>query len=1018
MNETAAAQARWQRLRGLFDAALDVAGDERDAWLARECADDPSLLAEVRALLVARTHSDDALADGNAHAARRLLATDDEPADDARVGTRMGAYRLLRLLGRGGMGSVYLAERADGQFRQQVALKLIDDERPARELRERFLRERDILARLAHPNIAQLHEGGVSDDGLPYFTLELVDGEPLTHWCDAHRLGVRARVGILLKVCDAVQYAHRNLIVHRDLKPSNILVNAAGEPKLLDFGIAKFLDDDAIGAQTTDAHARPMTREYAAPEQVLAQPITTVTDVYALGVLLYELRTGRLPYAQAERGAISWAKAIVEETPEPLARALARTRKNPAAVAGRADATAPASAYHHAPSAARKRELLGDPDAIVQRALQKAPEARYASVAAFADALRAYLDGRAQPGERWSHRLRKFVHRHALAAGFVAAVVLIALTALAGVLWEARQTAVAGRRAQAIQQFLTSVFDVSDPDRAQGQTITARELLDEGAHRAQTELADQPQLQADLLRLIGTLYFRLGLYARAEPLQTQAVALLEALDPHGEAFARALGERAESERLQERFADAERDLDAALVLRPARGATAVHADLVSALGTLYADTARNENAERMFREALEIDRIQHASPDERLAADEERLARALASRARYDEARGLLADALGQQRRLHGERHSAIALTLEELGKLELSVGNLADADTDFDAALAMRRALFGSQHPSVADSLYWVGSLRSYQGRYAEAEAIADEALAIDRAAFGEESAHTAPLHDLLAEVAQAGNDLDRAEREARTALATWERVLGGNHSEIANGLQRLALILRDRGNADEAVELLRRAVAIRRATLGPSGERIGFTLANLGETLRIAGRRAEAVDSFGQALAIYSDSLPAEHVRVVEALDGLGHTQLDDGAVDTAIATLERAWTMAQRVYPATHPDRVRTLLPLGEAYLAHAEADRAAGVLAEAKRVLGGVPAAHVRNRIQVELALGRARTAQQQFAQAREELDAAAALLAAHAQATESLAVRYRDARHELDDALKRSLHASR
>jgi serine/threonine-protein kinase len=309
------------------------------------------------------------------------LLLDDDPLIDSRV----GPYRLLRLLGEGGMGRVFLAERADGEFRQQVALKLMRPGFASGEINERFRRERELLARLAHPNIAQLHDGGVSADRSPYFTLEYVEGEPVVAWCDAHKLPIHARLELLLKICDAVQYAHRNLIVHRDLKPSNILVTAAGEPKLLDFGIAKALDADHE-AGLTGTQSQPMTREYAAPEQVLGEPITTATDVYALGVLLYELLSGHLPYARAERGDVSWAKAIVEEQPEPLTRAIARSAARPID----ADEGDIASA-RSATFAALRRTVRGDLDRIVQHALEKAPEARYGSVTAFADDVRAYL---------------------------------------------------------------------------------------------------------------------------------------------------------------------------------------------------------------------------------------------------------------------------------------------------------------------------------------------------------------------------------------------------------------------------------------------------------------------------------------------------------------------------------------------------------------------------------------------------------------------------------------------------
>ncbi|HEX3894830.1 MAG TPA: serine/threonine-protein kinase [Rudaea sp.] len=277
-------QARWHRVRELFVRSLEQSDAARDVWLKKECSGDDPLLADIRRLLAQRSSPASIFRDD----AEALLTKMAVHADtDARLDTDIGPYRLRKLLGVGGMGRVYLAERTDGQFSQQVALKLVRNEFSTNELHQRFLRERNTLARLAHPNIAQLHDGGMADDETPYFTLEYIEGEPITRWCDARACDVRTRVSLMLKVCDAVLHAHRNLIVHRDLKPSNILVNADGEPKLLDFGIAKPLAETAAMETLTNADARPMTREYAAPEQLLGDPVTTATDIYALGVLLY-----------------------------------------------------------------------------------------------------------------------------------------------------------------------------------------------------------------------------------------------------------------------------------------------------------------------------------------------------------------------------------------------------------------------------------------------------------------------------------------------------------------------------------------------------------------------------------------------------------------------------------------------------------------------------------------------------------------------------------------------------------
>src|ERR1700722_3594553 len=418
---------RWQRVRELFVRSLEQSDARREGWLQKECGGDAELLAEVRRLLTQHSEPTPIFRD-NAEALLAKMAV--HPGTDERLDTDIGPYRLRTLLGVGGMGRVYLAERVAGDFSQQVALKLVRNEFATNELHQRFLRERNTLARLAHPNIAQLHDGGVAEDGTPYFTLEYIEGEPITRWCDARACDVRTRVSLMLKVCDAVLHAHRNLIVHRDLKPSNILVNADGEPKLLDFGIAKPLAEPAAtqhaAAETlTRADARPMTREYAAPEQLLGDPVTTATDIYALGVLLYLLLSGHMPYRRAELGETTWIKAILEDAPETMERAIAR-----------GDTQALASTRSTTP-VALARSLRGDLERIVQRALAKNAESRYPTVDRLADDLRAYLAGRAISGGTRTYRMRKFVRRHWLPLTAGALLFLVVLGSAIALAWQA-----------------------------------------------------------------------------------------------------------------------------------------------------------------------------------------------------------------------------------------------------------------------------------------------------------------------------------------------------------------------------------------------------------------------------------------------------------------------------------------------------------------------------------------------------------------------------------------------------
>ena len=524
------AATRWMRVKALFAESLEQPDEARAAWLAQACAKDPALYQEVASLLEQRARSARIFGGDVQQLLRDLIP---EAVADARLGSRVGPYRLIGELGAGGMGRVYLAERADGQFAQQVALKLVRTEFASAEMKQRFLRERDTLARLAHPNIAQLHDGGVGEDGVPYFTLEYVAGVPITRWCDAHRADVRARVALLVKLCDAVQHAHRSLVVHRDLKPSNILVTDDGEPKLLDFGIAKPLAGNPAGAALTNTDAQPMTRDFAAPEQVLGEPVTTATDIYALGVLLYLLLTGRMPYRRAELGQTSWIKAIIEDAPEPMDDAV--TRMQPAdrgadATSANADEMALASA-RSTTAPMLKRSLRGDLERIVQRALAKPPEARYPAASAMADDLRAYLDGRALSGGARTYRVRKFVRRHWVPIAAGALLLAVVLASALGLLLEAQQVEREARTTAAVKDFLIDLFQNANPEIANGKVPSMRDAVDLGVKRLDAIPASEAQLRAELQVTLGMIYNQLGLPKQARDMHHEAVAVLKERSP-------------------------------------------------------------------------------------------------------------------------------------------------------------------------------------------------------------------------------------------------------------------------------------------------------------------------------------------------------------------------------------------------------------------------------------------------------------------------------------------------------
>ncbi|HEV8376569.1 MAG TPA: serine/threonine-protein kinase, partial [Candidatus Polarisedimenticolia bacterium] len=549
MNESMPDAAdRWKLISAILDQALEFPAGERSRFLDKECAQDPDLKREILALLATSEKSPgllEASFEGWAGTLLREIAGEDSDAET--MGIAVGPYRTLGEVGRGGMGVVLLAERADGQFQHRVALKLIKKGLDSEEILSRFLRERQILARLQHPHIARLLDGGLSADGRPYFAMEYVEGEPLTSFCDRRGMGIEQRLGLFLDACSAVQHAHRSLVVHRDLKPSNILVTTEGEVKLLDFGIARLLSAEGGGDATlTQPGPRPMTPEYAAPEQVRGEPATTATDVYALGLVLYELLVGRRPYRLAGLTPPEVEKTILETRPEaPSTLASGSPAEN-----GDQEAEPGAIALRRGTTPEKLRRILrGDLDTIVLTALSKEPARRYSSVEALADDLRRHLSRqpiRARPAGRM-YRLKKFASRHRV--GFAASALILTLlvafaitmTIMAGrQLRERRRAEIAGNREKRVRDFLSGMLKAAGPPRLGSdlsvtgtppQDVTVRQVLEQAARDLGNDLAGQPEVEAAVRAVIGETYFALHLNDAAE---SQLLASLVIQEKHPE----------------------------------------------------------------------------------------------------------------------------------------------------------------------------------------------------------------------------------------------------------------------------------------------------------------------------------------------------------------------------------------------------------------------------------------------------------------------------------------------------
>ncbi|MGI9175684.1 MAG: serine/threonine-protein kinase [Rhodothermales bacterium] len=515
---------RWKQIQTLFSEVLEQPPRERDSFLEEACSGDPDLLAELRSLLEADADAY-SLLDSSAVNALALPADLLPEGVLPAAGERVGPYRLVRRLGVGGMGTVYLAERADGQFEQTVALKLIKPGMDTEAVLARFQAERQILAQLDHPNIARLLDGGAGQDGRPYFAMEYVAGETVTDYCDARALSVAERLRLFEDVCAAVAYAHQNLVVHRDLKPSNVLVTEAGDGrpqvKLLDFGIAKLLTGEDEMALTRTGQ-RVLTPAYAAPEQLGDQAITTATDVYGLGVVLYELLVGRRPFEDLTRDALE--EAVLQTDPVRPSVAVGQTSES---VAEARSAT----------SERLKRRLRGDLDTVVLKALEKEPARRYASAEGLLADLRREREGvpiLARP-TTVGYRIRKFVARHRGGVVAAVAIVLVLASVIAAytnrLARERDRAQLEAEKATEVAAFLGGIFQSADPNDTQGDSALVRDVLDRGAARIRTELAGQPEVQASLMQVVGEVYTTLERYDQADSLLSAALVLKRALYP-------------------------------------------------------------------------------------------------------------------------------------------------------------------------------------------------------------------------------------------------------------------------------------------------------------------------------------------------------------------------------------------------------------------------------------------------------------------------------------------------------
>ena len=852
---------RWAQVRKIFEAVSLLDDGQREEYLDLHCGDDAELRAEVSALLRADARALGQRTELSAATPELLDALNREETartHDTLIGLRLGAWRLQREIGRGGMGAVYLAERDDGEYTQHAAIKLVRPGWDVGELLQRFRAERQILASLSHPNIARLLDGGVSDDGKPYLVLEYVDGQAIGRYCDAQHMDIAGRLALFLTVGDAVTHAHHRLVVHRDLKPSNILVDGSGQVKLLDFGIAKLLQSD-FG--NTASAARMFTPEYAAPEQVRGEAVTTSVDVYALGLLLYELLTGRRPYGATASTPAAYEQAILSQEP---------TRPSRLANESNAEVVAHAQARNQSPERL-SAQLRGDLDAIVLKALRKEPEQRYASVAALMDDVRRYLSRQPVAARRGNLRYRalRFLQRHALATALTSTATLSLIVGLGVALWQANvarhERDVARREALTSAKslaFMKGVFQLADPSENLGRSVTAVDLLQKGAADIQQQLGNEPAVRAALLNTLGEAHVGLGLYQEGTTLIEQALQEARRLDDVMLLGTTLSALSAASSQLGgERVNDAVVLEALALPLPDDIAGESLRATLELQLANHFYRRSEFAEAERWFRQGIARQRRATGSNDVSAVIPFSSL---LARLGHKDESEQLLTSTLAKARAELPAQHWALAALNAQLAGNLSGQGRQLEALPLYAEALKIKRAVYGDDHPSVDVTRHNLATTYRELGRWHAAELIFNDVLARDIARFG-------------------------------TA-----------HPKVGATESGLARALLDAGRGAEAEPHWRAAMAIARTTFGEGDIKFGSTALGLGRTLLEGARYSEALTALAQAenafgpLGKVAEELLA-HTRLTRTrvLLAQGQTNIDCGEARLALAVFVTADT-----------------------------------------------------------------------------------------------------------------------
>ena len=882
----------WNRVNELFDRALEQPEEQRKDWLHEACKNDPPMLADVLALLEADSASQ-ILLDG---VAAQAVEFDAQPS---RLGSRIGHYRVLEELGSGGMGDVFLAERADGHFDQKVALKLIKPGMDSKEILRRFESERQILAQLEHPNIARLLDGGSTDDGRPFYAMEYVVGEPIHRFCNSRRLSIDARLKLFLQVCGAVQYAQERLIVHRDLKPGNILITSSGDVKLLDFGIAKILGEGAEhgGSDMTQTGIRIMTPAYAAPEQVRGERITTATDVYALGVILFELISGRRPF-NLEGKSPREVEDIIGSTdpPKPSSECTADLPASTESVQSAPDSEQIARERSLEPNRLRRR-LSGDLDNICLMALRKDAERRYATAGHMKDDIQRHLDGlpiRAR-ADTLSYRASKFLSRHMAATVTTISIVLATIILVPyytlKLADERDRARLEADKAETISTFLASLFESADPEEMMGDKLTARQMLDRGAERVREELADEPLVQAEMMNVIGRVYRRLGLYDESMHMLEEALVIRKNV----------LGEF---------------DLEVA--------------ESYSGLGDILYYLGQHDSCVAMMAKALIIKERVLGPQDPSVALELNNMGWLAYETGLYARADSLHTRALRIRQEAFGEDHQDVAESYANLASVLYSQGTYTESAALYEKAYDIRLRVLGEKHPLSVQILNNMGLVYEALEEYEKAEELYNRNLEIYTELYGADHHFLADANSFLGRINVALELYYRAEPFFREALRL-RMSLGETHYLVAYDRKALGDALREQKKYADAESNYSNALKIFRDAFGDQHTYTASALLGLGQVYVYTDRSRDALPLLEEGTAIREKILPEGNWNIADARSHLGLCLARLGRYEESERVLLKAYVILKDVKGEDHKFTRRCALRLSEMYSGWNKLDR---------------------------------------------------------------------------------------